>query len=112
MSILRRKKSEKKEDENGAVRRYIRDLYRSDLDRHLWALPVAKNDKKRQKEREKRRRRAKRLFASAAGMLGAAGASYWLYRRIRKGKGEPDDQETTEADREPLDLPYEDGDES
>lgn len=91
MSIL---KGKKKESDNGAVRRYIRDLYRSDLDRHLWALPVPKDDKKRRKKKERdKRHRATRLLASAAGMLGAAGASYWLYRRIRKSKhGDADPQ--------------------
>ncbi len=87
-------KGKKKESDNGAVRRYIRDLYRSDLDRHLWALPVPKNNKKRRKKKERdKRRRAARLLASAAGALGAAGASYWLYRRIRKSKhGDADPQ--------------------
>ncbi len=87
-------KGKKKESDDGAVRRYVRDLYRSDLDRHLWALPVPKNNKKRRKKREHdKRRRAARLLASAAGALGAAGASYWLYHRIRKSKhGDADPQ--------------------
>lgn len=101
-------KGKKKESDDGAVRRYIRDLYRSDLDRHLWALPVPKNNKKRRKKKERdKRRRAARLLASAAGALGAAGASYWLYRRIRKSKrgdADPQSAPVNEAGEAPEDT--------
>lgn len=54
-----------------------RDLYQSDLDRHFWSWPIPSGRKR------KRRRRLKLagVIASAAGLLGAAGISYFFYRR-------------------------------
>ena len=72
------------------------DLYQSDLDRHLWSWTTDKRGKKRRKR--KRRRKAARLVASAAGMLGAAGLSYFLYRKLRKGDRRPDDVDSAQAE--------------
>ncbi|MDP2576285.1 MAG: hypothetical protein V3U63_01850 [Gemmatimonadota bacterium] len=80
-----------------------RDLYKTDLDRHLWAWPKPKSARRKKKKAGKtsdgRRRRVARLVASAAGMLGAAGVSYLVYRRLRKRDGDfRDDPEAAQAD--------------
>ena len=80
-----------------------RDLYKNDLDRHLWAWPKPRSARRKKKKAGKtsdgRRRRVARLVASAAGMLGAAGVSYLVYRRLRKRDGDfRDDPEAAEAD--------------
>ena len=65
-------------------RLHMRDLYKTDLDRHLWAWPKSKKP-------ARRRRTLVRLIASAAGMLGAAGLSYVAYKKLRKkGSKSPD----------------------
>ena len=65
-------------------RLHMRDLYKTDLDRHLWAWPKSKKP-------ARRRRTMVRLIASAAGMLGAAGLSYVAYKKLRKkGSKSPD----------------------
>ena len=73
------------------------DLYQSDLDRHLWSVP----SRPERKERDGGRRIA-RLIASAAGMLGAAGLSYWVYRRLR----DRSDSETDAPTRDGTDSAY------
>ena len=67
-------------------RRSIRDLYKTDLDRHLWswASPSAREKRRKEKQRRRRRRKFAGVVASAAGAVGAAGLSYFLYRRLRE----------------------------
>ncbi len=72
-------------------RRTIRDLYKTDLDRHLWT-PRAKRDQEK-KKRRRRRRTVAGLLASAAGV----GLSFFLYRRLRK-PAPPYDPAHAEAD--------------
>ena len=73
-------------------RRHTRDLYKTDLDRHLWswASPSARKEREKKRRSRARRRKVAGFVASAAGMLGAAGLSYVIYRRLRKD--EPDDR--------------------
>ena len=87
-------------------RRSIRDLYKTDLDRHLWSWPVPSARKKRQKERERRRRRRKvaGIVASAAGAVGAAGLSYLLYRRLRDEEERPPDPMSAQGDLDDADF--------
>ncbi|KPK79871.1 MAG: hypothetical protein AMS25_11115 [Gemmatimonas sp. SM23_52] len=75
----------------------IRDLYQSDLDRHLWswASPSARKKRRKAKERHKRRRQLTGVLASAAGALSAAGLSYFIWRRFKKGE-QPDDPEAAQ----------------
>ena len=79
-------------------RRTIRDLYKTDLDRHLWT-PRAKRDQEK-KKRHRRRRTVAGLLASAAG---AVGLSFLLYRRLRK-PARPYDPAHAEADLAEADL--------
>ena len=79
-------------------RRTIRDLYKTDLDRHLWT-PRAKRDQEK-KKRRRRRRTVAGLLASAAG---AVGLSFLLYRRLRK-PARPYDPAHAEADLAEADL--------
>ncbi len=84
----------------------VRDLYRSDLDRHLWSWPKSKPSKKRKKAKKapSRRRNVVRILASGAGMVGAAGVSYLLYRKLRsKESGREDDPLSAQAEIEPDD---------
>ncbi len=73
-----------------------RELYQSDLDRHLWSWtsPAAKKRRKARGKR-KRRRRFAGVVASAAGALSAAGLSYFLYKRLREDQlpADPEDDE-------------------
>lgn len=85
-----------RERRSGDARSETHDLYQSDLDRHLWSWTTDKRGKKRRKR--KRHRKAARLVASAAGMLGAAGLSYFLYRKLRKGGRRPDDVDSAQAE--------------
>lgn len=63
-----------------------RNIYKHDLDRHLWSWSRssrsrARGGKRRRKVR--RRRKVAGLIASAAGALGAASLSFFLYRQLR-----------------------------
>jgi hypothetical protein len=75
--------------------RRTRDLYKNDLDRHLWSWssPAAKQRRKKKKPRSRRRTMAG-LLASAAGAAGAAGLSFFLYRKLREGEPPPDKADT------------------
>jgi hypothetical protein len=86
--------------------RSVRDLYKTDLDRHLWSWPVTSAKKKRAKDRERRKRRRKfvGLVASAAGALGAAGLSYMLYRRLHEDETRERDPDHAEADLDEADF--------
>lgn len=79
--------------------RRTEDLYRTDLDRHLWTPRVRDG-----RRRRRRRRKLARAVASTAGMLGAAGLSYWLYRVLRDSDSDhedaSDDPEAAQADVE------------
>jgi hypothetical protein len=85
--------------------RSIRDLYQSDLDRHLWswAKPSAKKKRRKERERRVRQRKLARIVASAAGAVGAAGLSYFLYRRLRE-RERPDDPAHGQADLDEADF--------
>ncbi|KPK64975.1 MAG: hypothetical protein AMS21_05960 [Gemmatimonas sp. SG8_38_2] len=83
----------------------VRELYKADLDRHLWswARPSARQKRRKEKERRLRRRRLVGAVASAAGAVGAAGLSYFLYRRLRTDE-RPLDPEHAQADLEEADF--------
>lgn len=64
--------------------RSSRDLYKTDLERRLWA---AEGEAKRPGERSSgRRRRGLKWALSILGGLGALAISYWLYRRRRTSR--------------------------
>lgn len=86
-------------------RRGTRDLYKTDLDRHLWSWASPSAREKRRKEKHRRRRRSKLagVVASAAGAVGAAGVSYFLYRRLREDE-RPPDPEHSQADLDEADF--------
>jgi hypothetical protein len=88
-------------------RRGIRDLYKTDLDRHLWswARPGARKSGRAQDKSKGRRRTLASLVASAAGTLGAAGLSYYLWKRLREPE-EPADPEHAQADLDEADFDY------
>jgi hypothetical protein len=65
--------------------RHTRELYRSDLDRHLWSWASSKTSRKKRK-----RRKATGVAASVAGALGAVGLSWFLYKKIRGEEREDD----------------------
>jgi hypothetical protein len=83
----RRSGSERRQETEG---RGVSDLYRSDLDRHLWSWP-----RKRKSEKASGEGRSKiaRIAASAAGAVGAIGLSWLVYRKLRKDEGAPDPEE-------------------
>jgi hypothetical protein len=77
--------------ERRAGGRRTRDLYKNDLDRHLWSWSIpATAQRRKKKKRRSRRRTMAGLLASAAG---AAGLSFLLYRKLREGEppAEPSD---------------------
>ena len=86
-------------------RRSIRDLYKTDLDRHLWswASPSAREKRRKEKQRRRRRRKFAGVVASAAGAVGAAGLSYFLYRRLREDD-QPLDPIHSQADLDEADF--------
>jgi len=86
-------------------RRGIRDLYKTDLDRHLWswASPSAREKRRKEKHRRRRRRKVAGVVASAAGAVGAAGLSYFLYRRLREDD-RPLDPVHSQADLDEADF--------
>lgn len=86
-------------------RRSVRDLYKTDLDRHLWswASPSAREKRRKEKERRQRRRKFAGVVASAAGAVGAAGLSYFLYRRLREDD-RPLDPVHSQADLDEADF--------
>jgi hypothetical protein len=79
-------------------RRRTRDLYKNDLDRHLWswASPPAERRRKVRKRRA-RRRTVAGIVASTIGAVGAAGLSVILLRTLRE-EDRPADPEHVEAD--------------
>jgi len=99
---VRRKRSERRSGDDRRRRgdrrrrkrdRHTRDLYRSDLDRHLWSWASSKTSRKKREQDKKtteRRRKVAGVVASAAGALGAAGISWFLYRKIRKEERDED----------------------
>ncbi|MEE9133572.1 MAG: hypothetical protein V3U13_08430 [Gemmatimonadota bacterium] len=88
-----------------SARRSIRDLYKTDLDRHLWswASPSAREKRQKEKQRRRRRRKVTQIVASAAGAVGAAGLSYFLYRRLREDE-RPRDPIHAQADLDEADF--------
>ena len=86
-------------------RRGIRDLYKTDLDRHLWswAGPSAREKRRKEKRRRRRRRKLTGVVASAVGAVGAAGLSYFLYRRLREDE-RPLDPVHSQADLDEADF--------
>lgn len=87
-------------------RRSIRDHYRNDLDRHFWtwASPSARKRRRQERERRRRRKTALGLIASAAGALGAAGLSVFLYRKLREEDERPIDPAHAQADLDEADF--------
>jgi hypothetical protein len=66
----------------------VSDLYRSDLDRHLWswATPRRSRGKRGKLQKKKGGTRKVGIWTWAAGAAAAvAGLSFLLYRRRRKG---------------------------
>ena len=86
-------------------RRGIRDLYKTDLDRHLWswASPSAREKRRKEKQRRRRRRKLTGVVASAVGAVGAAGLSYFLYRRLHEDE-RPLDPVHSQADLDEADF--------
>lgn len=65
--------------------RGTRDLYKNDLDRHLWSWTSAANEQRRKRrKRRTRRRTVAGIVASTIGALGAAGLSVVLLRSLRE----------------------------
>lgn len=63
-----------------------RNIYKHDLDRHLWSWSRSSRARVRNSDRRRKIRRRKKaagLIASAAGALGAASLSFFLYRQLR-----------------------------
>lgn len=85
-------------------RRRTRDLYKNDLDRHLWSWtsPAAERRRKERKRRA-RRRTVAGIVASTIGAVGAAGLSVILLRSLREAEG-PADPEHAEADLDEADF--------
>lgn len=83
-----------KERRRDGSRLGIRDLYQSDLDRHLWSW--ASPSARKAKARRRRRRQLAGVLASAAGALSAAGLSYFMWRKFKRA-GERDDPEAAEG---------------
>ncbi len=117
-------KGEKKERRRGSDRRkgrerrsrgqargrdgdgHTRDLYRSDLDRHLWSWASSKTSRKKRKQKREaaeRRRNATGIAASVAGALGAVGLSWFLYKKIR-GEEREDDPINRQGDLDEADF--------
>lgn len=85
-------------------RRRTRDLYKNDLDRHLWSWtsPAAEQRRKGRKRRA-RRRTVAGIVASTIGAVGAAGLSVILLRSLRE-EDRPADPEHAEADLNEADF--------
>ena len=85
-------------------RRRTRDLYKNDLDRHLWSWTSASAERRRKvQKRRSRRRTVAGIVASAVGAFGAAGLSVLLLRRLREEELPPD-PEHAEADLNEADF--------
>jgi len=85
-------------------RRRTRDLYKNDLDRHLWSWTSAAAERRRKvQKRRSRRRTVAGIVASAVGAVGAAGLSVLLLRRLREEELTPD-PEHAEADLKEADF--------
>lgn len=85
-------------------RRRTRDLYKNDLDRHLWSWPSAATERKRKvPKRRVRRRTVAGIVASTVGAVGAAGLSVFLLRRLRDVEPPPD-PDHAEADLNEADF--------
>ena len=97
----RRRRSKGQREGRDDGHRDTRDLYKTDLDRHLWswASPSGRKERRRREKSRARRRKLARLVASAAGMAGAAGLSYFLYRKLRKND-RLDDAVSAQAERD------------
>lgn len=87
------------------VRRHgTRDLYKNDLDRHLWSWTSGATEQRRRSPKRKRRRRTVAgIVASTVGALGAAGLSVFLLRSLREAD-RPTDPEHAEADLDEADF--------
>jgi len=85
-------------------RRRTRDLYKNDLDRHLWSWTSAATERRRKvRKRRTRRRTVAGIVASAVGAIGAAGLSVLLLRKLRDEEPTPD-PEHAEADLNEADF--------
>jgi hypothetical protein len=87
-------------------RRQTRDLYKNDLDRHLWSWPTEADEpgrEKRKRKRKTRRRTVAGIVASTIGAVGAAGLSIVLLRSLG-GDDRPPDPEHAEADLDEADF--------
>lgn len=85
-------------------RRRTRDLYKNDLDRHLWSWTSAAAERKRKvRKRRNRRRTVAGIVASTVGAFGAAGLSVFLLRKLRDQELPPD-PEDAEADLNEADF--------
>ncbi|UCF18558.1 MAG: hypothetical protein JSU87_11480 [Gemmatimonadota bacterium] len=86
-------------------RRGIRDLYKTDLDRHLWSWvqPGARKKRRQEAGQTRRRHTLAGLLASAAGTVGAAGLSYYLWKRLRTTE-KSSDPEHEQADLDEADF--------
>ena len=82
-------------------RRETRDLYKNDLDRHLWSWTSAAAEQRR---KQRKRKTKQRTIAATVGALGAAGISVLLLRSLRKDDRRPTDPEDAEADLDEADF--------
>jgi hypothetical protein len=85
-------------------RRRTRDLYKNDLDRHLWSWTSAAAERRRKvRKRRTRRRTVAGIVVSTVGAIGAAGLSFLLLRKLRDEELPPDPEEA-EADLNEADF--------
>jgi hypothetical protein len=85
-------------------RRRTRDLYKNDLDRHLWSWTSAAAERKRKTRKPRSHKRTVAgIVASAVGAVGAAGLSVLLLRKLRDAEL-PSDPEHAEADLNEADF--------
>lgn len=85
-------------------RRRTRDLYKNDLDRHLWSwTSPAAEERRKEPRRRARRRTVVGIVASTIGAVGAAGLSVILLRSLRE-EDRPADPEHAEADLDEADF--------
>ena len=84
--------------------RRTRDLYKNDLDRHLWSwTSPATEGRGKERRRRARRRTVAGIVASTIGAVGAAGLSVILLRSLRE-EDKPADPEHAEADLDEADF--------
>lgn len=77
-----------------------RELYKTDLERHLYA---GEPDRPQPKGERSGGKRVLRRAASVLGVVSGLGVAYWLYRRVRGRK-------SASGDRSP-EFPEDDGSE-